>query len=325
MMKFFPCYKCGVKNRMGDETCRNCGAPFEYHCPDCGSTIEAGDPECKNCSHTLNWPFQEGAQQDRDGKEPEGRESKKKPSLLAPFLGIVLVIIVVVGGIFLMTQLQGKPAPPILPVDNSSQPTAPGQINVNDTSPLLISNVSVDNTSYNSVEVTWDTSKPSTSQVLYNPKGEYPSTTPEKEALVTQHTIDLTSLKTKTIYYFKVKSVDQNRNEAISEQKAFGVGISVGRTQVVVVNSSLSVVQQPPNGTKTYIRGEIKNSGDLSVLVKDIQVPVMTSVAGNPQSEILAALDTTKTEIEPGDIIKFSATVSNDTDPDFNVSIRIND
>lgn len=305
---------------MGDESCRNCGAPFEYHCPDCGSPVKAGEPECTSCGNTLTWPFQEEQQPGREGKQAGSREGEKRGSWLVPLLGLVLVIVIVAVGIFLLMKSPEKPAIPI-PVDNSSQPPVSQPI-VGDNVPPQISDIAVDNTSYNSVEISWVTDKPSTSQVLWNAKGDYAAATPEKEALVTQHTVDLVNLKPKTIYYFKVRSVDQSRNEAVSEQKPFGIGIDLGTTQVVVSSSSMSV-EELTAGTQTYIRGEIKNTGDLPVLTKDIEVPILVTVAGKPRGEILAALDSKNIDMNPGDTIKFAATVPNETDPNYNVSVRI--
>jgi hypothetical protein len=317
MKKFFDCYKCGVKNRMGDESCRNCGAPFQYNCPSCGFPIKAGEPQCPKCKNALTWPF---ADEEQAGAEGKSRE--KRGSWLMPLIGLVVLIVIVGAGISVLMQSSQKPAQPILPVDNSSQPVVI-PTTAADTVPPLISNIAVDNLSYNSVEISWMTDKPSTSQVLWNPKGEYASPTPVKEALVTQHTVDLPDLKTKTIYYFKVKSVDQNRNEAVSEQKIFGIGVDLGQTQVIVFSHSMSVQDIPSTGTTTYIKGEIRNTGNLPVLAKDIEVPILITVAGRPASEILATLDAPTTEMNPGDSIKFSAIVPNDTDPGYLVSVRI--
>jgi hypothetical protein len=306
---------------MGDETCRNCGAPFQYNCPGCGAPVKAGEPQCAGCSYTLTWPFHEEQQPGQGGGEAEGQEGRKRASWLAPLLGLVLLVAIVAAGVFILMRAPEKPAAP-MPVDNSSQQPV-GQPTLNDKVPPLISDITVDNTTYNSVEISWVTDEPSTSQVLWNPKGEYAAATPEKEALVTQHTVDLMNLKPKTIYYFKVKSIDQNRNEAVSEQKSFGIGIGLGKVQVVVLNHSMTIEELSSTSTRTYIKGEISNTGDLSVLVKDIEVPILITVAGRPQSEILAVLDSVNKEMNPGDSIKFSATVPNETDPNYDISVRI--
>ncbi len=304
---------------MGDDSCRSCGAPFQYHCPSCNAIIKPGEPQCGSCGENLTWPFQDELGSGKgDGSD---REVKERKSWLAPLLGLVLVLIVVGGAVLFLMKLPQSPAPSI-PVDNSS-PAPTSQISVTDNTPPVISNIAVDNTSLTSVEISWTTDEPSTSQVLWNPKGEYATSTPEKEALVTQHTVDLVNLTPKTVYYFKVRSVDQARNEAISEQKVFGIGVDLGKTQVVVVNSSMSVEDQPPAGTRTYIKGQISNNGNLGVQTKDIQVPILITVAGNPRSEILAILDTTSQEMNPGDSINFSAIVPNETDPNYSVSVRI--
>ncbi len=322
LKKFFPCYMCGVKNRMGDETCRNCGAPFQYYCPDCGSPVKASQPQCTSCSNTLTWPFDEDQQSGQGGRQAESQKRGKRGSWLAPLLGLVLVIAVAAVGIFGLTKFLETPSHP-RPVDNTSQSPV-SQTMVWDNVPPQISDIAVDNISYNSVEISWLTDKPSTSQVLWNTIGEYAVTTPEKEAMVTKHTVDLMDLSPKAIYYFKVKSVDQYRNEAISEQKSFGIGISQGSTQIVILNHSMSIEELPPAPTQTYIKGEIKNTGDLPVLTKDIEVPILITIAGKPGSEILATLDSNNVEMKPGDSIKFSATVPNETDPNtYNVSVRI--
>ena len=63
--------------------------------------------------------------------------------------------------------------------------------------------------------------------------------------MVTQHSVELDTLNSKTTYYFKVRSVDQSGNEALSVEKYFDVGKQPVLTGVEIAMSSMSIEEKP--------------------------------------------------------------------------------
>lgn len=83
--------------------------------------------------------------------------------------------------------------------------------------PLVISGVSISNTTESSIAIRWETDKPATGQVEYGTTDAYGSTSPLDEKLAMSHSIILDGLESNTTYYFRVKSKDSSGNEATSE------------------------------------------------------------------------------------------------------------
>ncbi len=86
-----------------------------------------------------------------------------------------------------------------------------------DTTPPVISDVSVSDVSDDSVVIRWTTDEPSTSQVEYWPG----SLSNLDTTLVTSHSVTLTDLTSETTYHYKTRSVDASDNLAISDEYTF--------------------------------------------------------------------------------------------------------
>lgn len=88
-----------------------------------------------------------------------------------------------------------------------------------DTTPPVISAVSVSDVTSDGATISWTTDEPSTSQV------EYGVTTSSLSSLnatmVTSHTVILTDLSSDTTYNFKVRSNDASGNLAVSNEYIF--------------------------------------------------------------------------------------------------------
>ncbi|HEX2295851.1 MAG TPA: PQQ-dependent sugar dehydrogenase [Actinomycetota bacterium] len=84
-----------------------------------------------------------------------------------------------------------------------------------DTTPPVISGISVSHPSKTSATITWTTNEPADSQVEYGPTSSYETATPRDPALVTRHSVTLTGLS-KTTYHFRVVSRDAAGNVARS-------------------------------------------------------------------------------------------------------------
>jgi len=71
--------------------------------------------------------------------------------------------------------------------------------------------------------ITWSTNKTSTSQVEYNEGltrgGEFKYQLPKSEDLVTKHVVVLPDMKPSTVYEYRVRSMDRNGKEIISEPR----------------------------------------------------------------------------------------------------------
>jgi len=322
MHNLFSCPACGTENQVGNAACSRCGFKFQYYCPQCRSAVNGGDPACLKCGHALDWPSR--AINADNGKEKQAAEyePRKAGSWLFFLVGLIVIIAIAGTGVFVIMKMAAEPSPPII-TDNLT----PGKEDKNiipDTSAPQISNIEIINISYDSVEIHWTTDEPSTSQVIWRIKDGKVATTEQKEAMVIQHSVELTSLKNKSTYYFQVKSIDQAGIEAISAEEKFDIGIHRGTASVEVAWNTMKTVEQQPSVFKTVISGEIKNTGDVTLNIKDIEITITISVAGKPgTSQVIASLDPHPLEIYPQEVHKFSAEVPIRTGPVYSITARI--
>jgi peroxiredoxin len=103
-----------------------------------------------------------------------------------------------------------------------------------DTTSPSISEVKTSSYSDISATITWETDKPTTSQVEYGKTKDYGLRATSDSELTTSHEIQLTALEPGKTYYFKLKSQDQCANEATHEGKLttpskIPVGYEVGK------------------------------------------------------------------------------------------------
>ncbi|MDD5312185.1 MAG: fibronectin type III domain-containing protein [Dehalococcoidia bacterium] len=260
-------------------------------------------------------------QQAEDKKLGSTDLSPQKKSPVPLLLGIVLILVVIGAGIYFLIKLFEKPGQPVV-IDNTT-PDNPVERVIADTTAPQISDIKVINLNYNSVEIQWNTDELSTSQVYYREKSDYSQPTSSKEAMVKQHSIVLAELKTKTSYFYQVRSMDAAGNEAISEEKSFDIGLQPGTSKIEILDTRWSSEEHPPE-TKTYIKGQIRNTGDTVLNIKDIEVILTIEIAGKPGlSEVIAPLDSYPLEISPGSTHGFSALVPNGTSPHYTVNARV--
>jgi hypothetical protein len=86
-----------------------------------------------------------------------------------------------------------------------------------DTTPPVISDVTVTDISAASANITWNTDEPATSQVEYGLTQACELGTIEDEALATSHSLTIEGLDEGTIYYYRLHSTDSLGNTATSE------------------------------------------------------------------------------------------------------------
>ena len=296
---------------------------FQYYCPQCRSPIKCNDTLCAVCGNRLSWSS-ENENQAGHATQPDGALHKQRnTSWIGPFIGLIVLLVLAAVAYYVFIMSPTPQSPPIV-TENLTSNKKQAEVLV-DKQPPVISGIQVNYLSSNSVEIRWITDEPSTSQVIWNAQNNITNTTPQKEAMVTQHSVELDTLNSKTTYYFKVRSVDQSGNEALSVEKSFDVGKQPVLTGVEIAMSSMSIEEKPPvTGVRTYVRGQVRNTGEAPLNIKDIEVAINITVTGTTgSSEVLAVLDPYPVEVGPGETHKFYAIVPNNTDPNYTVSARI--
>ena len=284
----------------------------------------AGERACRKCGQLLKWA---SADQGQGGDNKQADSSEKqgtKRSWLWPLLALILVIAMAAGGIYVLMRMAEKP--PAAPVVENATPEADQDAVIPDARAPIISKISVDKISYNSVEIKWTTDEPSSSQVIWRTSEGKISVTDEKEALVDQHVVELTDMKNKQRYYFKVRSVDEAYNVAISDEDSFDIGLSQGVVDISVADGGMKTEEPQPSVFRTVISGKVVNSGEVPVRTKDIEVWINITVAGKAGvTEVKADLDPTPDILNPLYEIGFRAVVPDRTNPDYIITSKIVD
>jgi len=323
MQNIFSCQRCGTKNKFGIKSCKSCGMEFQYSCPQCRFPVKGGDIVCGRCGNRLSWP---AGTEGSTGQITVNTQKQNKRSWLGPLLGLIIVLLLGSVGAYIVIKLYEKPGPAAIvtnmPATNTKEEVVPA-----DTTPPVISDIQVTSISSDSVVISWVTDELSTSQVIWNAKNGTTNTTQNKEAMVQKHSVELTGLKIKTVFYFKVRSMNQSGHETVSEQKTFDTGKQTGVISVAIAKSSMIIEEKPPlTGVRTYVRGLVENTGELPVEIANIEVTIKITVPGTMgTSEVLALFDPYPTAINPGETHKFYAVVPNNTNPDYKVSARVLD
>ncbi|MCL6519568.1 MAG: fibronectin type III domain-containing protein [Armatimonadetes bacterium] len=111
----------------------------------------------------------------------------------------------------------------LFPADTASQPQT-------DTTPPVISGVSVTNIGPNSATITWTTNENATSVVEYGTTTSYGTTISNETVLSTSHNITLTGLQPSTTYHYRVQSKDSAGNNAVSADYTFTTSADVTAT-----------------------------------------------------------------------------------------------
>jgi len=108
---------------------------------------------------------------------------------------------------------------------------------INDTTPPIISNITVTNITDDSATIKWDTDEFADSLVKYGTSSGAYTKQEYDELFVKKHAVSLYNLSSGTKYYFVVKSVDLSGNSAESSEYSF---------------TTLGTLNQPPIASFTY-------------------------------------------------------------------------
>lgn len=331
MQNLFECPNCRTRNQIGYRSCKKCGLVFQYSCPKCKYPVNGGDAACSRCGSSLEWPSVKENLTSSTNKAEDKPIKEHKVSWGGLLVG--LLIIVLLGGIgsYIFLNLSGNYSTQVITENQTinqltgKEEKENGEVaKMKDAVAPVILNIQVNNLSSNSVEICWETDELSTSQVIWNAENGSSNSTLPKEAMVNRHSIELTGLINPMTYYYQVASIDQYGNEALSAQQAFSLGKQMGIAAIEVMMTSMVIEEKPPiSGLRTYVRGRIKNTGDITVDIQNIEVTVKVTVAGSAGGEITAILDPYPAKINPGETHKFYAIVPNNANPEYLVSAKV--
>ncbi len=144
----------------------------------------------------------------------------------------------------------------------------PGPGGPGDTSPI-ISNVEVINITADSATVIWQTNETATSFVDYGLTTSYELGTESVDQFVTSHSVDLAGLDPETVYYFQVRSFDNNGNEGTSSGYSFTT-LSMEVEEGYLYLRAVPEKRLPAEGNNsTILRVKIFESGTDNLLVDE--------------------------------------------------------
>ncbi|MDD5399162.1 MAG: fibronectin type III domain-containing protein [Dehalococcoidia bacterium] len=293
----------------------------QYYCPYCRSPVAVGEKACRRCGQLLSWSPSPVVQSHEVKQEREDTKEAPNRSWLWLLIALLVVVLLAGAGVYYFMRMMEKP--PVAAVADNTSTAGTEELIIPDKTAPVISNISVDNIAYNSVAIKWNTNEPSTSQVIWRSDDSKINVTDEKKAMVNQHVVELTDLKNKQRYYFKVRSVDPSYNESISVEDNFDIGLSHGVAAVRAVGDSMKTEEPQPAVFRTVISGKVVNSGEVPIRSRDIEVWIKITVAGQGTSDIKADIDPTPDILYPLYEIGFRAVVPDRTNPDYIVTATI--
>ncbi|HVQ34679.1 MAG TPA: Ig-like domain-containing protein, partial [Candidatus Bathyarchaeia archaeon] len=99
-----------------------------------------------------------------------------------------------------------------------------------DTTPPVISAVTVSGVGTSSATITWTTNEPATSRTVYGRTNLYSLASSLDTTLATSHSMTLTGLRAGTTYFYRVRSMDAAGNRGVSAEGTFTTTGSPGGT-----------------------------------------------------------------------------------------------
>jgi hypothetical protein len=121
--------------------------------------------------------------------------------------------------------------------DNKSDEGPRGPADV-DTTPPVISSLTVAEVTATTAKITWTTDEKATSQVEYGTTDAYGSSTGLDTELSTSHSVTLENLTQDTEYHFRARSKDEADNESLSRDKDFTTELA--QTHFSISNLTIS-------------------------------------------------------------------------------------
>ncbi len=130
---------------------------------------------------------------------------------------------------------------------------------------MTISNVAANNVTTNSATVSWTTSAPATSQVMYGTTSSLGSSTTKNTTLSTSHSQTISGLSPSTLYFFSVQSVDGSGNTVTSSGYSFGTTNTTDNTPPTVSMTA------PANGASVSGTATVSANASDNVAVASVQ------------------------------------------------------
>jgi len=96
-----------------------------------------------------------------------------------------------------------------------------------DSTPPLISKVTISNITGNSAVISWVTNEQSTGEVEYGNTISYGSSTPSEAQAINKHAVTLSGLSENATYHFRVKSRDAAGNDSVSDDYSVNTKITI--------------------------------------------------------------------------------------------------
>jgi hypothetical protein len=150
-------------------------------------------------------------------------------------------------------------------------------------SSTTISNVAASNITTTSATVSWTTSAPASSQVLYGTSSNLGLSTAKNTTMATSHSQNLTSLSPSTLYFFSAQSVDGGGNTVTASGFTFGTTNTTDNTPPTVSMTA------PANGASVSGTVTVSANASDNVAVASVQflldgVNLGSAVAASPYS-----------------------------------------
>jgi hypothetical protein len=124
--------------------------------------------------------------------------------------------------------------------------------------PPVISNVQAVQITPTTAKITWNTDKPSSTQVNYGTSIPYSSSTPLNSSLATNHSVNLSALTASTLYHFRVLSQDVAGNLTTSADSTFTT--APPRTTPPVITNVQATAITSSTATITWTTDELSGS-----------------------------------------------------------------
>ena len=166
----------------------------------------------------------------------------------------------------------------------------------------VISNVQATAITASGATITWTTSTPTSSQVMYGTTTAYGSSTPVVSTLVTSHSVTLTNLTAGTPYDFAVASVDASSNSVTSSNYLFTTlagATVISNVQATAISASGATItwttSTPTSSQVVYGTTTAYGSSTpvVSTLVTSHSVILTSLTAGTPYDFAVASVNST--------------------------------
>ncbi|MGD0352357.1 MAG: zinc ribbon domain-containing protein [Dehalococcoidia bacterium] len=290
-----------------------------YQCPNCGAPVAFGVRFCGHCRTQLNWPAQQQPQppsqyqqqsvgwqahqqQAGYGQQIENQRKKKSPWLIVG-LG-VMTLVLLIGGIACAVGMTSQGTAPSTP-PSTAQPSPPAGTLPPATFAL---STSVNPSGAGSVS-------PSSGQYQ---QGEQISVTASPSS---GYTFSHWSGASTDISLVINVTMDSNKDLVAHFTKI----APLSKSEIQIIEHRLVIEQHPPAGTFTYVRGKVKNTGEVTQASLDVTIWVQYEVEGLEGRTFNqpGSIDLQPAAFKPGEVRDFDVLVQNGAKEGYQISVSV--